>query len=179
MARSDYIPARSLEALLMACTTSNRLVLLVSMQTGLRISDVLAIHTQEISRQRWTVTEHKTGKKRRVRVTRELMMEVLAQSSDVWAFPGRVDPRKHRTRQAVYKDLRRAAAAFRLPPKIHVSPHTARKIYAVGKYKAGDLAGVQRLLQHSSEAVTILYAYADQITARKLTDAQQARLAPI
>ena len=84
-----------------------------------------------------------------------------------WVFPGR-DPRKHRTRQAVYKDIRRAAEAFRV--REHVSPHSARKIYAVEQlHKSGDLHKVQRLLQHDDAAVTAIYAMADVLTQRKLS----------
>lgn len=49
----------------------------------------------------------------------------------------------------------------------NVSPHTARKIYAVQEYhKCGSLRRVQGLLNHGDEAVTMLYAMADVITRR-------------
>ena len=48
-----------------------------------------------------------------------------------------------------------------------IAPHTARKIFAVSKYQNGcSLAKVKQLLNHSDEAVTVLYAMADQLTAR-------------
>lgn len=80
-----------------------------------------------------------------------------------------MDWRKHRTRQAVYKDIKRAARLFRLPAQLQVSPHTARKVYAVAAYQtSGSLKRVQALLQHSDEAVTMLYAMADELTARRM-----------
>ena len=58
---------------------------------------------------------------------------------------------------------------YRLPKLLHVSPHTARKVYAVEQYRrTGDLKRVQRLLQHDNESVTAIYAMADYLTARKL-----------
>ena len=81
-------------------------------------------------------------------------------------FEGRLDGRKHRTRQAVFKDIKRAAAAFGL--KRNVAPHSLRKIYAVDEFeKTGNLKKVQKLLNHSDEAVTILYAMANVIGNRK------------
>lgn len=43
-----------------------------------------------------------------------------------------------------------------------------RKVYAVNEFqKDGDLARVRKLLNHSSDAVTILYALADKYAKRK------------
>ena len=93
---------------------------------------------------------------------------ILAQAGPIYAFSGRLDGRRHRTRQAVYKDIRRAATAFRL--REHISPHSLRKFYAVEQYKrtGGNLKRVQELLQHDSEAVTAIYAMADALTAQRL-----------
>ena len=114
----------------------------------------------------WSFKEEKTGKRRRVKIGRGLKMLLLDQAGRVFIFEHRTDWRKHRTRQAVYKDLTRIAKAYRL---IGVTPHTARKIYSVEQYKAsgGDLKKVQRLLNHSDEAVTILYALADELSTLK------------
>jgi site-specific recombinase XerD len=77
-----------------------------------------------------------------------------------------LDTRRSRTRQAVWKDLKRVARAFRL--KANVAPHSARKSFAVKEYQKGGLKRLQGLLCHSDEAVTMLYAFADELTARKL-----------
>lgn len=166
--RADYVDRVEFGHLLAALMPPNRLALEVSLTTGLRISDVLNMRTDQL-KERMTVRELKTGKTRRVRLPAELYVRCLAQAGKVWVWEGRQDWRKHRTRQAVYKDLKRAAALFRLPRGLQVSPHTARKVYAVTQYQTGhSLRRVQQLLQHSSEAVTMLYAMADELTARKL-----------
>lgn len=166
--RADYIHAEEMEHILAALMPPNRLALRVSMATGLRIGDVLAIMRVQLA-SRITVTESKTGKRRRVYIPAALLEEMTNQAGRVWVWEGRTDYRKHRTRQAVYKDLRRAASLFRLPAKLHLSPHSARKIYAVDQYhRDGDLKRVQHLLNHDSEAVTMLYAMADQLTNRRL-----------
>ena len=88
-----------------------------------------------------------------------LLSELKAQAGEHWVFPGR-DPRNHRTRQAVWKDMKRAAKAFRLPANI--GPHSARKVYAVElRNKYGDIDRVRRALNHDSEVVTLIYAMAD------------------
>lgn len=77
------------------------------------------------------------------------------------AFESPADWRKHRTRQAVWKDVKRAAKLFRLPQ--NVAPHSARKVYAVELMeKYGDIAVVRKALNHSSDSVTLIYALADQ-----------------
>lgn len=162
--RSGWIEAPEYGHLLAALTPPNRLALEVSACTGLRIGDVLNLRTAQLA-ERITVRELKTGKTRRIRLPGHLLDRLIGQAGKVWAFEGRNDYRLHRTRQAVYKDLRRAARLFRVTA--HVSPHSARKIYAVAEYRrTGSLRRVQELLKHDSEAVTMLYAMADQMEER-------------
>lgn len=164
--RAEYISPDMMEHVLAALMPANALALRVSMATGLRISDVLEMKTADVERGRFTVKEGKTGKTRRVRLPVALQVEVLKQSGHIYAFPARSDGRKHRTRQAVYKDIRRAAVAFRL--KEHISPHSARKMFAVSSLKRyGDVKKVQQLLNHESDAVTLIYVLADELTRRK------------
>lgn len=149
---------------------ANRLACEISLATGLRIGDVLALRRQQLEKSgRVQVRESKTGKTRRVYIPEQLRLEALAQAGDVYLFEHRQDPGRCRTRQAVYKDLRRASVLFRV--KEHVSPHTARKVWAVEAYRrsGGDLKRVSQLLQHENEAVTMLYAMADVLTERRLT----------
>lgn len=164
--KSDYIAARFFENILAVLTLENRLVMEVCLYTGLRVSDVLNMRSAKLAR-RMTVQELKTGKSRRITLPAELYDRLVSVSGKIWVFTGRLDYHKHRTRQAVYKDIKRAAKAFRLPSNLQVSPHTARKIYAVSKYrKSGNMAYVQKLLNHSSESITYLYAMADALTQR-------------
>lgn len=165
--RSDYIFKQEFEHVLAALTVPNRLALELSLVTGLRISDVLSLSSSKLS-QRMTVRESKTGKTRRIYIPSELLERLRRQAGKYYVFEGRNDPKKPRTRQAVYKDIKRAYRLFRLPTALQISPHSARKIYAVDQFhKTGDLKRVQKLLNHSSEAVTMVYALADQMAARR------------
>ena len=152
--------------ILSALTPPNRLAILVSMTTGLRIDDVLHLRTADLRKDRFTVHEMKTGKSRRIRLSKALQSDLMAQAGRFYVFEGRNDPKKPRTRQAVYKDIKRACKAFRVSG-VNVTPHTARKIYSVDAYKRTcSVEQVQKLLNHSSEAVTMIYVMADQLTAK-------------
>lgn len=149
-----------------ALTPANALALEVSARYGLRIGDVLALRTEDVTKQIFTISEQKTGKKRRVCLGKDLQFRLMQQAGKTFIFENRLDPERHRTRQAVYKDIRRACKLFRIPE--HVSPHSARKQYAVDALKRfGSIQKVQQLLQHESEAVTMLYALADKIQEKK------------
>lgn len=165
--RSQWVCGEELDHILAALTPKNRLICEVCLATGLRIGDVLALRTEQVQRAaRFTVKEQKTGKSRLVYLPAALYERLLRQSGRVWVFEGRVDPKKHHTRQAVFKDLRRAAKAFRI--SAHVSPHSLRKVYAVAYYeRTKDLAKVKKLLNHSSEAVTMIYAMANCLKVPK------------
>ena len=157
--KTEYLLDREVDLILAALTPENRLVMRTCLATGLRIGDVLKLTPDRLKPHFW-VTEEKTGKKRQVGLPEPLLSDLKKAAGKYWVFPGR-DPKKHRTRQAVWKDVKRAAAAFRLPQ--NVGPHSARKVYAVDlMQKYGDIAKVKRALNHSSESVTMIYALADQ-----------------
>lgn len=176
--RSDWVNNDIMGHILSALMTPNRLALIVSLTTGLRIDDVLSLKASQL-KTRMTVTESKTKKKRTIRLSESLLDELLRISGKIWVFEGRCDARKHRTRQAVYKDIKRACKAFRVPTTLKVSPHTARKIYAVKQYKRTcSIDKVKSLLNHSSEAVTMIYALADELTRRNSTKREQDFINP-
>lgn len=169
MSVSEYVPKAELGHIFAALMPANRLALQVSEATGLRIGDVLTLRVEQLRRgNRLIVKESKTGKSRRVTIPRRLYSDLLAQAGEIWVFPGARDPQKHRTRQAVWADLKRAARAFRLPQQ--VSPHSLRKVFAVREWeKSGDLAKVGRQLNHESThpETTMLYAMAAELYRRK------------
>lgn len=161
---TEYLLEREMDHVLAALTPSNRLVCEVCLHTGLRVGDVVALETQRIGRQFWVV-EAKTKKRRRVNLPGVLLRQLLAQAGPVWVFPGR-NPAKHRTRQAVWADVKRAAKAFRI--KQNVAPHSFRKVYAVELLRrCGDVKRVQRALNHSDCATTMIYVMAAELLSAK------------
>lgn len=169
--RTDWVSQEAMSHVLAALTPENRLVCEVALATGLRISDVLSLQTDKL-KQRITVKEQKTGKNRRVNIPIKTYQRMQQQAGRVWVFEGRLTAKKHRTRQAVYKDVKRAAKAFRMPQ--NVAPHSMRKMYAVKEMKRlGSLEAVQAAMKHRDAEVTMIYAMADAITERE--QARKAR----
>ena len=159
--KTAYLLNEELGHVLAALTPTNRLVARVCLQTGLRLGDVLALRTEQLSSNFW-VTESKTGKRKQVGLDSYLLADLREQAGSTYVFPGRLDPGKPRSRQAVWTDIKRAAKAFRLPQ--NVAPHSLRKVYAVELMrKYGDIERVRRALNHQYHTTTMIYAMADQL----------------
>ena len=136
-------------------TPPNALAAQIALKTGLRISDVLSIKTDQLKQRQFTVTEQKTKKKRRIFLNESLKEALRAQAGETFVFEHAHDPNRHRTRQAVYKDIKRAAKALRLDGNI--APHSARKTYAVDYYRKHGLAATQKKLGHRFPSTTLIY----------------------
>lgn len=140
------------------------LALEVSQATGLRVGDVLAMRVCDlVSRPR--IREEKTGKVRRVYLSKRLLHDLRAISGPVWVFQG-AKAGRHRSYDALYRDVRQAAQNYTGERSgAHISPHSWRKAYAVRKYhELGDIEAVRRLMGHDEETTTILYALADKLS---------------
>jgi len=162
--KTEYLLHKEVGHVLAALTPANRLVCEVMLHTGLRVGDVLALRTDQLAPRMW-VTESKTGKRKQVGLPKDLLERVRGQAGQIWAFPGR-DPRKHRTRQAVWADIKRAAKAFRLPQ--NAGTHSMRKVYAVDLLdRYGDMERVRRALNHDRLETTLIYAMADKVLMAK------------
>ena len=164
--RSDYIHKDIVGHVLYALTDANRLVCMVALETGLRVGDIVSIKTADLKKSRFVLAEKKTNKKKVIRLRESLKQELLAQAGEIYVFEHRLDPAKHRSRQAVYTDIKRAAKLFRI--KENISPHSLRKLYAVDMYqRTGDLKKVMQALNHDNDAVTMIYALADLLTKKR------------
>ena len=155
---------KEVELVLHLLTYENRLVMRTLVHTGLRIGDVLSLKTDQLKPNFW-ITEQKTGKRRQIGLPEPLLADLREAADSEWVFPGAV-PGKPRTRQAVWKDVKRAAAAARLT--VNAAPHSCRKVYAVKLLeKYGDIDRVRRALNHGGIEVTLIYAMADKnLTAK-------------
>lgn len=163
--KTEYLLNREVEMVLACLTPQNRLIARVCLHTGLRIGDVVALKKEQLGRTMW-VLEHKTMKRRKTGLPDDLVAEIKAQAGDSeWAFPGR-GGEGHKSRQAVWADVKRASKAFRM--KQNVGPHSFRKVYAVRLlHKYGDIKRVQRALLHSNAEITEIYAMADVLLEAK------------
>lgn len=145
----------------------HQLVMLVALETGLRISDVLSL-TYAGALGWEPITERKTKKTCTIDLPRFLKDALIArmtrkpfESSDL-VFQSSRDSSKPIARSTIYRAVRNAAdeAGF----DAHVTPHTARKIFAVEALRlTGDLDGVRKLLRHDYLSTTLLYALSDKL----------------
>lgn len=165
MARTSYASRAQMGHILAALMPTNALIVRICMRTGLRVSDVLELKTAQL-KPRQTVRERKTGKTRRVVWSAPLYEQMLSQAGKIWVFESRTDPKRHRTRQAVYKDIHHVAAMFQRSGAVSrsqvIGTHTARKYAAVTAYHKGGLPAAQKLLNHSDPGITLLYALSDK-----------------
>ena len=160
--RTQAIKQDSLNAILMALTPPNRMACLIALCTGLRVSDVLNLKTDCLQKEKFTVTEQKTGKRRVIRLPTKVRQDCLKISGTIFIFPHRLNKWKTRTRQAVWKDLRRVKRLFKL--KGILGSHSMRKTYARTLNAEGfTLSQIQKALNHTDPAITALYAYADEL----------------
>ena len=157
MSKSDWVCHDDMAVVLRLLMPANSLVMELCLSTGLRVGDALALETDALRKgQRISVLEHKTGKRKRIYVNKDLRSRLLAQAGVSFVFPGALDPEhRHRTRQAVWADVKRAAKALRLD--VQCSPHSARKVYAVEYYRKHGLAATQAALNHDRPETTLLY----------------------
>ncbi len=163
--KTEYLLQREVEHVLAALTPENARVVRVMLHTGLRVGDVLALKPEQLAAHFW-VTEAKTGKKKQVGLPRDLLEELRRCSGTTWVFESAKVPGEHRSRQAVWADVKRAAKAFRLPQ--NVGTHSFRKVYAVDLLERyGDLERVQRALNHRDVATTYVYAMADKLLKQR------------
>lgn len=159
---TKYILETSLGQVLGLLLPQNRLIIEVMLHTGLRVSDVLSIRADQIKPRFW-IKESKTGKSKMVGLPQELRQRIMSQTvpGNPYAFPGR-RPGKHKTRQAVWHDIKRAQRALRMD--VNVGTHSARKVYAVRLLsKYGSIEKVQQALNHSDPSITVIYAMADKL----------------
>lgn len=153
--RTDNVTKEDWRLVEKLLTPPNALAAEVALRTGLRISDVLAIKTEQLHQRQFTVREQKTGNRRRIYIGNGLKQRLQAQAGKTYVFEHAHDPERHRTRQAVYKDVKRAARALRLDGNI--APHSARKSFAVDYYRKHGLAETQAKLGHHYASTTLIY----------------------
>lgn len=162
--KSDYLKPELYGVLEKVMQRENVLAMRVAVETGLRIDDVLRLRWSDFRRGGWfEYVAKKTGKKGRKHITKGLKAELFARREESeYVFPGRKRGR-HRTRQAVWKDMVQACDKMGITQ--NGTPHSARKTYAVQLRKEAGLAAVQKELQHTSSTTTMIYAFADMARA--------------
>ena len=156
--RSDFLENETYRFIFSAMKYENALILRTCLETGLRVGDVCALPRSALQDNIIHYTAQKTGKSGKITISTDLANRIR-KNNGKWLFPSPHDFSKHRTRQAVWRDMRLACS--RLGIKEHASPHSARKTFAVDLYHKKGLKTVQKALQHDKIETTLLYALSD------------------
>ena len=157
--KSKYIEPKDVKKLRDSMSSEEWLPLWVSLETGLRVGDVVKLKPRDLQADGLHYTAEKTGKKGTAAVSQSLR-RVLAQHKGKYIFPSSRDASKHLTRQAVWQRIKRAAARSGLDLE-GVSPHAMRKAFAVELYRKKGFEAVKKALQHNNSATTEIYSFAD------------------
>lgn len=167
--RSEYFNLTDYGRVLARMTPENALAVRVSLETGLRIGDVLKIKVNDIHKRTLYYVAEKTGKAGKKVLSPELVKALRREGgSGGYVFKSPVNPLKHRTRQAVWQNLKRAAAECGITSNL--TPHSARKTYAVEEYHEHGINAAAAELQHSNIQTTLLYALSDTAYAPDAVD---------
>lgn len=171
--KTDFITTDYWGTILNCLTPANALVCEIALQTGWRIDDCLSLESKALEKAiekgttSITIIEQKTNKKSTKRLSKSLFSALMEQKGVIFVFQGRDNIYQHRTRQAVWADLKRARKALRI--KENLAPHSLRKAYAVDMLQSGkDLDKIQKALNHTHQSDTLIYALADTYTQLKL-----------
>ena len=172
--RSEYIKKDAFERLFSALPYSTALCARLCLETGMRVGDAVALTEENIKNGKISYIAQKTGKKDVKPITKELKDELLKNCSNGYLFPSNRAKSGHLTRQAVWKAIKKAAQLA--GETANVTPHSARKVYAVEMRKKKGLKATQAALQHSSSDVTALYAFSDVALGGRTSSAELNRL---
>lgn len=159
-------PIRSLEeiqrmkdSLLRYCSYRDYFLFIFGINVGLRVSDILPLHVQDIrNKTHIRIKEHKTGKFRTIYVNEYLREEIDKYTSSLkpedLLFPSR-SGNSYITSTQAYRSLQKAAEMAGIE---HVGSRTLRKTFGYHHYKKyKDLAVLQEIFSHSSPAITMRY----------------------
>jgi integrase len=138
----------------------NRLMFILGINTGLRISDILMLTVQDIhNKQHIEVREQKTGKVRQIKINSNLQTAIKeyfkcydCEESQKKVFDI--------SRIQAYRIINDAARTVGLLDRI--GTHTLRKTFGYHHYqKHKDVAILQNIFNHSSPSVTLRYIGVD------------------
>ena len=157
----------------------DRALLELFYSSGLRLSEVCALHWRDLDAASALVQVHGKGRRERLVPVGSHALKALADwraesagSDDAPVFPGRSGgPISQRAIQLRIKQLAQRQGLFK-----HVHPHMLRHSFASHILESsGDLRGVQELLGHADIATTQIYTHLDFQHLARVYDASHPR----
>lgn len=161
--KSRYLTEDELERLRASMPDDHWRAVAVTLETGMRVGDVVALRRENLDGRRLSFTASKTGKPGECIISEALADELRAHAGPEWLFPSPRKAGKHIWRETVWKRLKRASRASGVAPA-GCSPHSMRKVYAVELTAREGIRAVQEALQHDRISTTEEYALSDWAT---------------
>lgn len=168
--KSDFVELQTFEKIFPYMQPDNCLAVSLSLQTGLRIGDVVSLKRTQLNKKTRILRyiSQKTGKSGECELSWEMCERLCKNAGKVYIFEGKSKD-KHRTRQAVWADVKKASK--RAGIEKNVTPHSARKNFAVNLLRNTEsIQKVQEALQHTNVALSEYYAHSDAATRGTLTE---------
>jgi len=152
----------------LASNPRDLMLFVLGINSGLRISDLLALRVKEVTEGKGKVKERvvlrgqKTGKEKMFLVTKgtaKVIKDCLAGTEyapDEYLFKSREGANKPITRQQAWIVLNNAAELVGITDKI--GTHTLRKTFGYHAYQRGyDIVRLQQTFNHSAPSITLRY----------------------
>jgi integrase len=137
-------------------TGQDRLIFDFSLETGLRISDVLRIRRNQIAKE-MEIVEKKTGKRRSVKISETLFFRIKhlqGTKTKEYAFSSPRTNEKPLHRSTYHLHLKKVSQSL----GVNFSAHSTRKLFARNLFEAtGDIFVVQKALNHKYITTTFTY----------------------
>ena len=137
----------------------NRMLFITGINSGMRISDILALRVSDTKKNYFNLIEMKTDKKKRIEMTPTLRKEFKqyteGKPDHEFLFKSREGVNKPISRSMAYKILRESAEKFGLDD---IGTHTLRKTFGYHFYKQyGSVAMLQQIFNHRDQETTLIY----------------------
>ena len=160
--KSKYIESSEIKKLESFSRADAWLLFRVSLETGLRIGDVVKLKRSNVKDDGIHYRAQKTNKNGIAPISAALRRELLAKRGK-WLFPSPYKHGEHITRQCAWARIKRACELAEIDSE-GISPHSMRKVFAVELYREKGFKAVQEALQHRNTATTEIYSFADWST---------------
>lgn len=138
------------------------LLFTLGINSGLRISDLLRLTVEDVTKDRITIREQKTGKTKGFPLSDNCKQAVKAYLQETGRRGGILFPSRNGrgrvplSRVQAYRILHDAARHVGIMEPI--GTHTMRKTFGYHAYQNGvDITRIQKLLNHSAPSITLAY----------------------
>jgi integrase len=152
----------------------NYLIFMIGIYAGLRISDILKLKINDVTKSHINIRAQKTGKETMILINKELrkaiddyinntkLKDYKSIGYNEYLFLSPIKKYKPISRGQAWKIFSTAAAKYNIP---NIGTHSLRKTFGYHYYKQfGDVATLQRLFGHDSQNDTLKYIGINQDT---------------